>query len=237
MGEDMRAITMLLEQPGDESFLRGRYEDGNLYMFVLNNPLQYVDALGLMASRLPPQPVVVVIYMTRVDSGASVRTDDMMRVLRRMDSHLKWELVTGSLPSGASKGEQSSRLYNGTCYRHVYFVDAELSSSGGGVFPLGYGNDFEAIVWADRTKRNFDRLDLAGSLDSRISLMGRDTAFHRIGGFMLAHEVLHSVGARHYGDDRFVMTRVPTWHWILRWPVVSQQTVNRVKRNLKVRPR
>jgi len=66
--------------------------------------------------------------------------------------------------------------------------------------------------------------------------MGRDMAFYRIGGFMLAHEVLHSVGASHYGDDRSVMTRIPNFGWILRWPIVSQHTVNCVKRKLDVYP-
>jgi len=214
-------------------FLVGRSKDRNLYVFVLNDPIQLVDALGLMASRPAHQTVVVVIYETRVDSGADTQTADTLRVLSRMDRQLEWELTRGSLPSGASPGEQPSRLHNGKCYRHVYFVDAELSGSGG-VFPLGYGNGFEAIVFAERTKRNFDSLDLRGVLDPRVSALGRDTAYSRIGGFMLAHEVLHSVGASHQGDDRFVMTRVPTWMWIFRWPFVSQQTVNQVKRALDV---
>ena len=165
-------------------------------------------------------------HMTRVDSGADVNTDDMMRLFRRMDSQLKWDLVADALPSGTSKGKQSSKLYKGKCYRHVYFVDAVLSSRGGGLWPLGYGNDYEAIVWADRTKLRFDELDISGELNSIISAMGRDMAFYRIGGFMLAHEVLHSVGASHYGDDRSVMTRIPNFGWILRWPIVSQHTVN-----------
>jgi hypothetical protein len=114
--------------------------------------------------------------------------------------------------------------------------NAELSGATGNIWPLGYGLDFEAVLFSYRVKFDFETKELEKKLHPEIAALGADIAYYKVGGFLLTHEVLHAVGAKHENESRFVMTKKPLWEWILSWPIISQESVNRVKKKLDVKP-
>jgi hypothetical protein len=68
--------------------------------------------------------------------------------------------------------------------------------------------------------------------DPAISSLSADSAYYQCGGYLLAHEILHAIGAKHHGDKTSIMTATPSWTWIRVPPTIKPKTVKQVKRKL-----
>jgi len=216
----------------------------NLYGFCGNDPINKWDYLGMFwgccqAKKTKTyKPVMVAIFLSRIDSGAEIDTEPMMTLLRNMDNNLKWDLNAESLPAGAKVGDQKNKIYKETCYEKVYFVEAGLFNTDG-TWPFGGGDNFSAWVWANRVKYKFYEQEALGELTPEVVALGPDLAWHRIGGFFLTHEIIHSVGITWHteaSDSTSVMVAKPLWTWIFNPPRILPDTVTKVKNKLGVKP-
>jgi len=63
-----------------------------------------------------------------------------------------------------------------------------------------------------------------------------DEIYKKMGGFMLTHEILHSVGASHFGGATSVMQATPSLDWVKNPPSIAEKTVKEVKKTLGVKP-
>ena len=222
----------------------------NLYGFCGNDPINKWDYLGMMRN-LEYKPVMAAIYLST--SGHALDTGSMMGLLSGMDANLKWDLNNGSIPAGKKKGKQSSNIYKEVCYKHVYFIEAELSNKEGATSPLGYGNGFSSVLWVNRIENFFflkpQELNLNFDLDEQ--QIAAKKFLQQAGGYLLTHEILHAVGASHTGrfwvefwnflgessgDADSVMTVKPTLDWAENPPSIYPITVQQVKKKLGVKP-
>ena len=207
----------------------------NLYGFCGNDPINKVDYLGMIFGGCSSQqylPVMVAIFLSPIESGAETNTDVIIPLLEKIDKQLKWEMNVESLPNGKNRGKQPDRNYKGVCYKDVYFVEASLYSEptrGGMRNVLGYGSGFSAALYAYWAKYELILL-LGGDQDKS------DEIYKKMGGFMLTHEILHSVGASHFGGATSVMQATPSLDWVKNPPSIAEKTVKEVKKTLGVKP-
>ncbi len=202
----------------------------NLYGFVQNTPNNATDFLGLKKGQ-----TLIVLY---IDDEKTIGADFSRTgtILKNVDSCIVLDLVEKRIPSGIKRGKQTGKTYGNDVYDNVFFIDFRISPTpdiAGGSLE-GYGQDFSCIIWPVRVKTDWDQLtNRPRGWESSTST----AAYSRVSGVLAAHEILHSLGADHFGSNpKFVMAGGGNrWMWLIYTPVVDGKNVERVRKTLEIR--
>jgi hypothetical protein len=202
----------------------GENASENTYGFCRNNGLGCFDLLGLACDE-----VLVAIYVTRKEDRLNI--ESLLSTIKPIHKRLKWRVFNGSVPGG-KVGKQSG--YKQT-WKSVYFIDARVVIAGNVGGPLGSGaTAFKPIIWPDRIKNNFEESQQRGGVPPAWANASADEAYYHFSGYALAHELLHSLGCDHTGGPTNLMSADRTWDWLVKPPILDNQTTRKIVDKLDV---
>ncbi len=203
-----------------------------LYVIVANSPIDGVDPLGL-----DPCKVLVVVFVQRDDDSYLTETvkETLSIVLNAVNKHVTWIVLRDDPPRGTRLGRQRGMTDS---WKRVFYATLDLEKAKNLQYkPIGMGNigSFAAVVWPNRFMHQFDLKDV-GQRPPGWEHRSPAEAWNQMGGFVAAHEVLHSVGATHDGSDiRYLMSTQVTVDWLVSPPEISRTTKTQVASKLGVK--
>ena len=210
----------------------------NLYRFTRNGPILRIDVLGLDEC----ETVVVLWVNDEVSTAFVTDVGQAIAVLATVETdtptRIVWKAKIGAILGKA--GMQKQKTFEGETFKNVFFVDVRLSSTpdkAGASFE-GTGKNFVAIVWPGRVEMEFDLRRTEGMIPSPWDAKTGKEAYTAVSGLIIAHEVLHSLGAKHVDDPSSVMVsgdKKNRWLWLKEEPLgVDDENRKRVKKTLGV---
>jgi RHS repeat-associated protein len=213
--------------------------EANLYGFTRNGPAFRIEVLGLTGC----QTLVVLWIADDYGKSEEFQTNlgAMFTQLSTVDQTTPALLVWRYRlkPINGKAGKQKITTFDAEDWKSVFFVDVKISSTPdkpGGSFE-GYGKNFGAFVCPNRIEMEFDLKKDTGVIPPPWTERTGKQAYTAVSGLVIAHEILHSLGAEHVNDLGSVMagSKVNRWLWLNNPPEgVDDENRKRVKKTLGI---